>query len=168
MTTVAAHAQRPCGVGSSYAGGVVETVDRFTATRGIRSCRETLGCVVRLFAEHATEAGMDPTETAPLPPRPQWAIDRQLAGLVGCHLRGAVDSFSPPHWDGKCPSGLIQVKDLCLPDNLRPGSHPVFFEGRLRTFQRRIGVVFAALDAPAFPGRVADGVISFRGNLAVV
>jgi hypothetical protein len=44
----------------------------------------------------------------------------------------------------------------------------VFFEGRLLAFQRRIGVVFAALDAPAFPGRVADGIISFRGNMAVV
>ena len=38
----------------------------------------------------------------------------------------------------------------------------------MRTFQRRIGVVLAALDAPSFPGRVADGIISFRGNMAVV
>ncbi len=97
-------------------------MDRFTATRGIRSCRETPGCLVLFFAERATEAGMDPTETDPFPPRPRWAIDRQLAGLVGCHVRVAVDSFSPPHWDGKCPCDLIQVKDLFLPDNLCPCS----------------------------------------------
>jgi hypothetical protein len=32
------------------------------------------------------------------------------------------------------------VADLILPDNRRPGPLPVFFEGRLRRFDRRIGL----------------------------
>ena len=111
---------------------------------------------------------MDATQADPLPPRPEWGIDRQLARLVGWHVRVGADSFSPPHWDGEFRCPMVQMKDLSLPDNRRPGRLPVYFEGRLRSFKRRIGVVFVTLEAPPSPERPADGIIPFRGNMAVV
>ena len=44
----------------------------------------------------------------------------------------------------------------------------MFFEGRLRQFDRRIGVVFVTLDALDLAVPTADGVIQFRGTAAVV
>ncbi|MCZ7640441.1 MAG: hypothetical protein M5U12_32925 [Verrucomicrobia bacterium] len=37
------------------------------------------------------------------------------------------------------------MADLILPDGSQPGAVPVFFEGRLREFERRIGVVVVSL-----------------------
>ena len=44
----------------------------------------------------------------------------------------------------------------------------MFFEGRLRQFDRRIGVVFVTLDALDIPVSTADGLVQFRGTAAVV
>jgi hypothetical protein len=100
--------------------------------------------------------------------RPQWDIDRLLARLAGSPVRVAAEWFSPVCWDGRSLPEFVRVADLILPDNSRPGPLPVFFEGRLRQFDRRIGVVFVTLDAPDIQERTADGVVRFRGTVAVV
>lgn len=100
--------------------------------------------------------------------RPEWGIDRLLARLMGQPLRVAADWFSPVRWDGRSLPEWVRVADLILPDNSRPGPLPVFFEGRLRQFDRRIGVVFVTLDAPNLAGPTADRVIQFRSATALV
>ncbi|MGE4181637.1 MAG: hypothetical protein AB7J34_17585 [Limisphaerales bacterium] len=100
--------------------------------------------------------------------RPHWEIDRLLARLVGRMIRVGAEWFSPVRWDGRSLPEFVRVADLILPDNSRPGPLPAFFEGRLRQFDRRIGVVFVTLDAPNLAGPTADGVIQFRGANAVV
>ena len=55
-----------------------------------------------------------------------------------------------------------------MPDNTRPGLLPVFFEGRLCRFERRIGVVFVTLDAPVAAERSAEGMLFLRGMAAVI
>lgn len=61
----------------------------------------------------------------------------------------------------------IPVRDLILPDNTQPGLLPVFFEGPLRRFERRIGVVFATLDAPVAE-RSAEGMLFLRGMAVIL
>lgn len=100
--------------------------------------------------------------------RPQWGIDRLLDRLVGRPMRVAAEWFSPVRWDGRSLPEWVRVADLFLPDNSRPGPLTVFFEGRLRQFVRRIGVVFVTLDALDTPESTADGLVLFRGRAAVV
>lgn len=111
---------------------------------------------------------METTRTDANASRPQWEIDRLLARLAGRPIRVAAEWFSPVRWDGRSLSEFVRVADLILPDNSLPGPLPVFFEGRLRHFDRRIGVVFVTLDAPELPAPTADGVVRFRGTAAVV
>ena len=80
--------------------------------------------------------------------RPQWEIDLILEALVGDDVRVGAASFSPPKPNGEwepCRS----VSQLILPDNTSGSGLPVYFEGRLRRFDREIGVVSVELDAPA-------------------
>jgi len=90
-----------------------------------------------------------------------------LERLLGQEVRVAAESFFPIRWNGEVLSAAVPVCELILPDNTRPGQLPVFFEGRLRRFERRIGVVFVTLDA-AMAGRSAEGMLFLRGIAAVM
>ena len=111
---------------------------------------------------------MEPSLSTPLAQRPQWRIDLRLERLLGQEVRVAAESFFPIRWNGELLPAAIPVGDLILPDNTRPGQLPVFFEGRLCRFERRIGVVFVTLDAPTMPGRSAEGMVFLRGMAAVL
>lgn len=100
--------------------------------------------------------------------RPQWEIDKVLDGLIGEDIRVAARSFAPAARSGQKPRPFIPVHDLILPDNSQPASTPVFFEGRLRQFKRRIGVVFVSLDSATSQERASDGLLCFRGKTAVI
>jgi len=63
---------------------------------------------------------------------------------------------------------FMPVADLFLPDGSQPGAVPVFFEGRLRLFERRISVVVVSLDAIAGRDSAPEGWVQFRGKAAVV
>ena len=111
--------------------------------------------------------GLD-TSCAPIQ-RPKWAIDRLLEGLIGEQVRVAAEAFTPPRANGEPWPRMIPVTDLILPDNSTPGGLPVFFEGRLEAFERRIGVVDVILSGPVRRGASAtDGQTAFRGATAVV
>ncbi len=108
------------------------------------------------------------TNCAPIE-RPKWDVDRRLEGLIGEQVRVAAESFAPARPNGETWPRLIPVADLILPDNSSPGGLPVYFEGRLEAFERRIGVVDVILSAPT--GRSAsasEGMTAFRGTTAVV
>lgn len=111
---------------------------------------------------------MDPITTNGTTARPVWDIDRRLRQWVGRNVRIAVDAFSPARWDGDGLPFLSPVRDLILPDNSRVGSLPVFFEGGLRRFERRIGVVYVGLEAPTAMDASVEGITLFRGVLGVL
>ena len=111
---------------------------------------------------------MDVIGTHPVPTRPRWAIEDRLERLVGRDVRAAAEAFAPVRWNGAPAPGFIPVRDLILPDNSQPGGTPVFFEGRLLAFERRVGVVFVTLAAPAFPDPADEGLQAFRGGTAVL
>jgi len=100
--------------------------------------------------------------------KPTWAIDHRLQGLIGEDVRVAAKCFSPGLQTGGAPPRFIPVGDLFLPDNSQPAGLTVFFEGRLRRFERQIGVVFVWLDSPALPDGAAEGPACFRGETAVI
>ena len=92
-----------------------------------------------------------------------------LGGLLGADVRVGAKSFSPTRWTGRGkPPRLIPVCDLFLPDDSQPAGLPVFFEGRLQHFERRIGVVLVCLESPASTERAPDGPVYFRGQTAVI
>lgn len=111
---------------------------------------------------------MDVSITHTAPTRPRWAIDDRLERLVGGDVRVAAEAFAPVRWNSEPAPGLIPVRSLILPDNSQPGGMSVFFEGRLLAFERRIGVVFVTLAAPALPDPAAEGAQAFRGGTAVL
>ena len=98
--------------------------------------------------------------------RPKWEIDRALEVLLGCDIRVAAQAFCPAGGTG--PQQFRPVRSLFLPDNSQPDSLPVFFEGRLRQFERSVGVVTVWLDAKNGSVSAGDGRILFRGYLAVL
>lgn len=100
--------------------------------------------------------------------RPKWEIDRQLERLVGHYVRVAAAAFTPRRFNGEPWPGPIPVADLILPDNSSVGNLPVYFEGRLEAFKRRIGVVEVLLAAPRSVDASAEGIVLFRGAPAVV
>jgi len=100
--------------------------------------------------------------------RPQWAIDRRLDSLIGADVRVAARAFSPVPWTGRKPPRMLPVRDLFLPDNSQPAGRPVFFEGRLRHFERQIGVVLLGMAAPASPNWTTEGHVFFRGTTVVI
>ena len=111
---------------------------------------------------------MDETVNTHPTRRPQWPVDRLLEGLIGHDVRLAGESFSPVRWDGTFLPDFIPVRNLILPDNTRPDGLPVFFEGRLLQFERRIGVVFVALADPSCEVEASDGILLVRGATAVI
>lgn len=107
---------------------------------------------------------MEPSQ----PERPLWRIDRLLSTFVGCDVRVAARAFAPGlPVDGR-QNRFISVADLFLPDNSQPGSAPVFFEGRLCSFERRVGVVFVVLETPSNRELAPEGWVLLRGKLAVL
>lgn len=106
---------------------------------------------------------MEPSQ----PERPEWRIDRLLNTFVGCDVRVAARAFAPGlPADGR-EIRFMSVADLFLPDNSQPGSAPVFFEGRLRSFERRVGVVFVVLETSSNRESAPEGWVLLRGKLAV-
>lgn len=93
-----------------------------------------------------------------------WEIDTKLKSLVGCDVRVLARSFTP---GGLTPIPLQAVEHLLLPDQSQPELKPVYFEGNLLSFERRIGVVRVSLDAPILKETASDGHITFRGKLVV-
>ena len=100
--------------------------------------------------------------------RPQWEIDRILESLQGQNIRVAAESFSPARWNGEPPHHFITPREFVLPDNTNAGGLPLYVEGRLREFNRQIGVVYVDLEMPALAMKSAQGTVSFRGNIAVI
>ena len=104
----------------------------------------------------------------PLSHKPQWEIDGILEGLINHGVRVAAESFAPANWNGKTPTCFIPTRDLVLPDNSRASGLPVYFEGRLKQFDRKIGVVYVHLESPAPLRNAMEGIVRFRGGLAVI
>ena len=100
--------------------------------------------------------------------RPKWEIDSLLESLQGEDIRVSAKAFVPAGWNGQLPTRFRLVRDLYLPDNSQPAGLPVLFEGRLQCFERQIGVVFVGLESPAAPKRTTEGMVYFRGQLAVM
>ena len=100
--------------------------------------------------------------------RPKWEIDRILESLIGSDVRVAAEAFSPTRWTGEGLPRLMPVRDLFLPDSSQPDGLPVFFEGRLRNFERTIGVVVVCLDSPTTPDPASEGTNLFRAATAVI
>jgi hypothetical protein len=113
---------------------------------------------------------MDAMDTSCEPmQRPKWDVDRQLEGFLGEQVRVAAESFTPPRANGELWPRLIPVADLILPDNSSAGALPVYFEGRLEAFERRIGVVDVILSAlTGLSESASEGITAFRGSTAVV
>jgi hypothetical protein len=105
---------------------------------------------------------------AELSHRPKWPIDELLEGLIGHDVRVAAESFSPARGDCEAPTDLIPVRELILPDNSQAGSLPVYFEGSLRGFVREIGVIWLRLGSPAPIVGAVEGIVRFRGKMAVI
>ena len=100
--------------------------------------------------------------------RPRWTIDERLERLTGADVRIAVEAFSTVRWDGQIPNTLTPVNQLILPNNRPAADLPVYFEGRLQQFVRRIGVVYVWLEAPGFSEESVDGMVYFRGRTAAI
>lgn len=98
----------------------------------------------------------------------KWLIDNYLEQLTGADVRVCARRFSPSNLGNPCPIKLAPVTELFLPDNSRSEGLPVFFEGNLKWFHRQVGVIFAGLDSLAFREGANDGLISFRGTLALI
>src|ERR1022692_4216484 len=96
--------------------------------------------------------------------RPQWEIDRTLDGLTGRNIRALARAFSPLNPNNEGTLGLVGTRTLFLPDNSRPEPLPVFFEGKLLGFERRIGVVQLRLGPPELVESAGDGIVPFRGS----
>lgn len=117
-----------------------------------------------MFADWSRDSNVNPASTH----RPKWEIDRLLDSLIGQEVRVAANSFSPAPANGEHPQRFVPVRELFLPDNTRPSSLPVYFEGTLEKHWRRIGVVYAYLDGPKMPDGAAEGTTPFRGRIAVI
>jgi hypothetical protein len=100
--------------------------------------------------------------------RPQWGIDRILDNLTGRNVRALARAFAPITPANGKTLHMIAVRSLYLPDNSQPGSLPVFFEGKLLNFERRIGVVRLRLGPPESVETAGDGIEPFRGSAAVI
>ena len=100
--------------------------------------------------------------------RPRWQIDQVLDDLMGADIRVEAKSFSPLPWTvGKQPR-LLPVGQLILPDNTPAVGFPVFFEGQLLSFERRIGMVVVALESPSTRDGISEGLNFFRGRTSVI
>ena len=100
--------------------------------------------------------------------RPRWDIDRILENLTGRNVRALARAFAPTTPANGKPPQMIAARSLYLPDNSQPDSLPVFFEGKLLNFERRIGVVRLRLGPPESVETACDGIEPFRGSAAVI
>lgn len=100
--------------------------------------------------------------------RPKWEIDIRLECLIGEHVRVVADSFSPARWNGEAMPTMISAGKLILPDNSPATGLPLFFEGILKEFVRRVGVVYVRIEPPSFSEQSAEGIVCFRGKTAVI
>jgi len=101
------------------------------------------------------------------PERPRWEIDVRLSALVGSSVRVGARAFAPPGWTQTGSRELISAGALVLSDG-STAVLPLFFEGRLLDFTRRIGVVHVSLgglDSAEYGG---EGVVRFRGGIATI
>jgi hypothetical protein len=105
---------------------------------------------------------------AELSQRKAWDIDRVLTSLLGQGVRVAAKAFSPPHPLSDANGRFVPVGNFYLPDNTCTRSLPVFFEGVLTRFERRISLVLVCLDAPEYDHGTSEGTIVFRGKIAVI
>ena len=120
------------------------------------------------YAPDLPEAGITSVMSVHQMSRQPWPIDRLLARFAGHDVRVAGRAFAPGVPTAGRPLRFLQVADLILPDGSQPGAVPFFFEGRLREFERRIGVVVVSLDALAGRDTAPEGWVQFRGQAAVV
>lgn len=99
--------------------------------------------------------------------RPTWEIDQVLSSLIGQEIRVAAVSFCPesPNRSGHHP--WIRNNELVAPDGFQARGAPVYFEGKLIRFSRRIGVVHVVLDELVDTAGVSEGLIVFRSSTAV-
>ena len=97
--------------------------------------------------------------------RSSWDIDQRLTALVGCSVRVRAESLIFNRWNGEAHP--VTTGNLILPDGSGIHREPVFVEGTLREFTRRVSVVFVELDPLSFTG-AADGRVLFRGSPAVI
>lgn len=102
------------------------------------------------------------------PQRPLWQIDRPLSSLVGCEVSVAARAFAPGRPSDGRRLRFMPVTDLFSPDNIPPGRPPVYFEGLLRSFERRVGVVLVVLEAPSPRALASEGWVMLRGESAVI
>jgi len=100
--------------------------------------------------------------------RPKWQIDERLERLISADVRVAAAAFSTAGWDGRIPKAFIPVGQLILPNNRAAADLPVFFEGKLQQFVRRIGVVYVWLEQPESSEGSVDGMVYFRGRTAAI
>jgi len=97
--------------------------------------------------------------------RRAWAIDQRLADWVGFAVRVRADVFTPRRWNGESHS--IDLRKFTLPDGTQVDRDPVYVEGMLKEFTRRIAVVWVELGPLPVVG-TAEGRVLFRGRPAVV
>ena len=100
--------------------------------------------------------------------RPQWDIDRRLRALIGFDIRVAARAFLPLSQPSHRATPMIPVHDLYLPDNSQPGVRPVYFEGQLERFERRVAVVLVWLGPLTFQPGDSEGQAYVRGRHAVI
>src|SRR5205085_10093337 len=100
-------------------------------------------------------------------PQPSWEIDRILQRCIGYDVRVCARQFAPVP-TGKHVPAFLPVGNIILSDQSRPENLPVFFEGKLDSFHRQIGVVRVRLWLPTLADTASDGLVTFRGKLAVI
>jgi hypothetical protein len=89
-------------------------------------------------------------------------IESKLVSLIGAQVRIQARRFSP---DGRI---FTFSKDLVFPNGLRADNVPVFFEGELTSFERRIGVFIAVLGTQSLSSSAGDGLLTLRGKLSAI
>ena len=99
--------------------------------------------------------------------QPSWEIDRILHGCIGYDVRVCARRFAPVSTGNHVPA-FLPVENIVLSDQSRPDHLPVLFEGKLDSFQRRIGVVRVCLWSPTLADTASDGLAIFRGKLTVI
>lgn len=100
--------------------------------------------------------------------RPNRQIDRVLRRPVGQQVGGTASSFCPALGNGEHPWCLILVREILFPDNTQPASLPVYLEGRLTQYWRRLEVVYACLESSTSAPFSAEGMALFRASLAAI
>jgi hypothetical protein len=99
--------------------------------------------------------------------RTKWEIDTRLEALLGENVRVRAKAFAPIPGGSGPPPPLIEASSLILPDGTRL-NRPLYIEGKLQNFDRRVSVVFVILESIDAFGDRANGPILFRGHQAEI